>query len=270
MPRCLTEPVVTSAPLQGTLEVTQIRKAGLNVRRPLKPFFMYYKLCAEDASALRAPTLRERVQMLMTQLELDAAKFRVGKTLLFLQNCTRAVDSVRPSPRSDHCFIASIVLQPCSHSCVNYFATDLLKLCLAPSVDELLDELDKLREVKIVEHVIRLQSLTRACMHVLRYRDVRRKIRRIQEYFIAKDTRLAYLEVRQAARLIQRVGRGAIVRRLIVRLSSQEEPRLERHEIAPEVRSKLNQMSGRAEKEATRNTVTTELLRCTVARSGWV
>ena len=32
----------------GTMEVTEIRKAGLNVRRPLKQFYQYYKICADD------------------------------------------------------------------------------------------------------------------------------------------------------------------------------------------------------------------------------
>ena len=40
----------------GTLEVTQIRKAGLNVRKPLKHFFQYYKVCADEPAALRAGT----------------------------------------------------------------------------------------------------------------------------------------------------------------------------------------------------------------------
>ena len=70
----------------GTLEVTQIRKAGLNVRRPLGHFFQYYKLCADDAGALRAPTVRERAQLLMSALGMDENRYRVGKTLLFLQN----------------------------------------------------------------------------------------------------------------------------------------------------------------------------------------
>jgi myosin-5 len=44
----------------GTLEVTQIRKAGLNVRKPLKHFYSYYKMCADDPSALRAGTVTKR------------------------------------------------------------------------------------------------------------------------------------------------------------------------------------------------------------------
>ena len=55
----------------GTLEVTQIRKAGLNVRRPLKHFYQYYKMCAEDPAALRAGTLNKRTELLLKQLSVD-------------------------------------------------------------------------------------------------------------------------------------------------------------------------------------------------------
>lgn len=55
----------------GTLEVTQIRKAGLNVRRPLKHFYSYYKLCAEDPTALKAGTLTKRTELLLKQLSVD-------------------------------------------------------------------------------------------------------------------------------------------------------------------------------------------------------
>ena len=70
----------------GTLEVTQIRKAGLNVRRPLKHFYQYYKICADDPTALRAGTVTKRTELLLKQLGIDENKYRVGKTLLFLQN----------------------------------------------------------------------------------------------------------------------------------------------------------------------------------------
>ena len=52
----------------GTLEVTQIRKAGLNVRRPLKHFYMYYKICADDPGALRAGTITKRCELLLLKL----------------------------------------------------------------------------------------------------------------------------------------------------------------------------------------------------------
>ena len=52
----------------GTLEVTQIRKAGLNVRKPLKHFYQYYKVCADDQQGLRAPTVTKRCELLLEQL----------------------------------------------------------------------------------------------------------------------------------------------------------------------------------------------------------
>ena len=55
----------------GTLEVTQIRKAGLNVRKPLKHFFQYYKVCADEPAALRAGTITKRCQLLLEQLGLS-------------------------------------------------------------------------------------------------------------------------------------------------------------------------------------------------------
>lgn len=58
----------------GTLEVIQIRKAGLNVRRALKTFFPYYRIASSDIAALRAPTLPGRTKLLMTQLEMDPTK----------------------------------------------------------------------------------------------------------------------------------------------------------------------------------------------------
>ena len=44
----------------GTLEATEIRKAGLNVRRPLAHFYRYYKICADDQTMLRAGTVRRQ------------------------------------------------------------------------------------------------------------------------------------------------------------------------------------------------------------------
>ena len=97
----------------GTLEVTQIRKAGLNVRRPLKHFYQYYKVCADDPAALKAGTVTKRTELLLKQLAIDTNKYRVGKTLLFLQNY------------------------------------------------DIMDMLDKIREEKILEYVIILQSFFR-------------------------------------------------------------------------------------------------------------
>ena len=68
----------------GALEVTQIRAAGLHVRRPLKHFYTYYKVCADDLVALRAGTITKRCQLLMQQLKVPADSYRVGKTIIFL------------------------------------------------------------------------------------------------------------------------------------------------------------------------------------------
>ena len=70
----------------GTLEVTEIRKAGLNVRRPLAHFYRYYKICADDQTTLRAGTVTKRCIMLLEQLGIDENKWRVGKTLVFLKD----------------------------------------------------------------------------------------------------------------------------------------------------------------------------------------
>ena len=96
----------------GTLEVTEIRKAGLNVRRPLAHFYRYYKICADDQTTLRAGTVTKRCIMLLEQLGIDENKWRVGKTLVFLKDY------------------------------------------------EIMDQLDKLREEKIVEYAMLLRSRT--------------------------------------------------------------------------------------------------------------
>eukprot|EP00966_Prymnesium_polylepis_P256923 5934538-Prymnesium_polylepis.1 len=106
----------------GTLEVTQIRKAGLNVRRPLKHFYQYYKMCADDQMGLRAGTVTKRAELLLKQLNVDPDKYRVGKTLLFLQNY------------------------------------------------DIIDSLDKLREEKIAEYVIKLQSFMRMLRDYRKFR----------------------------------------------------------------------------------------------------
>ena len=77
----------------GTLEVCKVRKAGLNVRKPLKEFYASYKVVAKDMEALgsdkgKALNLRDLVTMLMEQLseQIPSTKYRVGKTLMFMQS----------------------------------------------------------------------------------------------------------------------------------------------------------------------------------------
>ena len=64
----------------GTLEVTKVRKAGLNVRWELGRFYEWYKICAVDLKALRAGTQREQCLLLLQQTKLDKETWRVGKS----------------------------------------------------------------------------------------------------------------------------------------------------------------------------------------------
>ena len=116
----------------GTLEVTEIRKAGLNVRRPLAHFYRYYKICADDQTMLRAGTVTKRTELLLDQLGIDENKWRVGKTLVFLKDY------------------------------------------------EIMDQLDKLREEKIVEYVIILQSYFRMLKDYQKFRRRKRAVQRLQ------------------------------------------------------------------------------------------
>ena len=98
----------------GTLEVTQIRKAGLNVRRPLKHFYQYYKVCAEDPTALKAGTVTKRTELLLKQLGIDENQYRVGKTLLFLQNfdLIDALDKLREEKVLEYVIVLQVTRRP--------------------------------------------------------------------------------------------------------------------------------------------------------------
>ena len=146
----------------GTLEVTEIRKAGLNVRRPLAHFYRYYKICADDQTMLRAGTVTKRTELLLDQLGIDENKWRVGKTLVFLKDY------------------------------------------------EIMDQLDKLREEKIVEYVIILQSYFRMCKDLQHFRRFRRYVCRIQGYIKTQVIREAFEEVCQATRVVQKYARRRI------------------------------------------------------------
>jgi len=143
----------------GTLEVTEIRKAGLNVRRPLAHFYRYYKICADDQTMLRAGTVTKRCIMLLEQLGIDENTWRVGKTLVFLKNY------------------------------------------------EIMETLDKMRELKIVEYVIILQSYFRMCRDMQFFRRFRRQVCRIQGYIKTQVIREAFEELCQATRVIQKYAR---------------------------------------------------------------
>jgi hypothetical protein len=146
----------------GTLEVTEIRKAGLNVRRPLAHFYRDYKICADDQSALRAGTVTKRTELLLDMLGIDENKWRVGKTLVFLKDY------------------------------------------------EIMDQLDKLREEKIVEYVIILQAYFRMCKDLQFFRRFRKKVCRIQGFIKTQVVREAFEEVCQATRIVQKYARRRI------------------------------------------------------------
>ena len=88
----------------GTLEVTKVRKAGLNVRWPLGRFYEWYKICARDLKRLRAGTQREQCLLLLQQIELDPDTWRVGKTLVFMasENVITELDRIRASRVMDY------------------------------------------------------------------------------------------------------------------------------------------------------------------------
>jgi len=161
----------------GTLEVTEIRKAGLNVRRPLAHFYRYYKICADDQTMLRAGTVTKRTELLLDQLGIDENKWRVGKTLVFLKDY------------------------------------------------EIMDQLDKLREEKIVEYVIILQSYFRMCKDLQHFRRFRRHVCRIQGYIKTQVIREAFEEVCQATRVVQKYARRRIYQNLYKAIQEEFKPK---------------------------------------------
>ena len=106
--------MISQLAYSGTLEVTQIRKAGLNVRRPLKHFYQYYKVCAEDPTALKAGTVTKRTELLLKQLGIDENQYRVGKTLLFLQNfdLIDALDKLREEKVLEYVIVLQVTRRP--------------------------------------------------------------------------------------------------------------------------------------------------------------
>jgi hypothetical protein len=74
------------------------------VRRPLKHFYAYYKMCASNAADLRAGTVTKRCELLLNQLKVNKKEYRVGKTLIFFKSfdIIEAMDKVpleaAPSP----------------------------------------------------------------------------------------------------------------------------------------------------------------------------
>ena len=158
----------------------------------------------------------------MLQLDMDQERYRVGKTILFLQNY------------------------------------------------DILEALDALRELKIVEHVIRLQSLMRMVRQMQAYRAARRRIRLVQDSFHARDVRIAFQEVRWAGKTIQRVGRGYISRALLRRFLVEIDPQ---KGLAFMVRAELDKLSGKkiANADAHDGEVSRgKTLRCAIVKQGWL
>jgi len=143
----------------GTLEVTKLRKAGLNVRRPLKHFYAYYKMCASNAADLRAGTVTKRCELLLNQLKVNKKEYRVGKTLIFFKSF------------------------------------------------DIIEAMDKVRESKIVEYVVVLQSFFRMFKDYQFFNKRKKAIARLQGFCKSWEIRRAYVEVRTAAKLIQKYGR---------------------------------------------------------------
>ena len=161
----------------GTLEVTEIRRAGLNVRRPLAHFYRYYKICADDQTMLRAGTVTKRCIMLLEQLGIDENKWRVGKTLVFLKDY------------------------------------------------EIMDQLDQLREEKIVEYVIMLQAYFRMCKDLQYFRRFRRRVTRIQGFIKTQVIREAFEEVCQATRVVQKYARRRIYNQIYMNVMEEFRPK---------------------------------------------
>jgi myosin heavy subunit len=119
------------------------------VRKPLKHFYSYYKMCADDPAALRAGTITKRCELLLKQLKIHPDKYRVGKTLLFLQN------------------------------------------------HQIIEVLDKVREHKLLDYVLVLQSYCRMLGDYQRFRRRVRAVQRLQGFCKSYRIRKAYVEVRE-------------------------------------------------------------------------
>ena len=76
----------------GTLEVCKVRKAGLNVRKPLKEFYHRYRIISPDIDALGGTQdLRKCVSKLMDQLAEqlgELATIPLRKTLMLMHDNT--------------------------------------------------------------------------------------------------------------------------------------------------------------------------------------
>ena len=96
---------------------------------------------------------------------------------------------------------------------------------------EIMDQLDKLREEKIVEYVIILQSYFRMCKDLQFFRRFRRQVCRIQGYIKTQVIREAFEELCQATRVIQKYARRRIYYVLYNNLMQEHRPKEEGAEL---------------------------------------
>ena len=90
---------------------------------------------------------------------------------------------------------------------------------------EIMDQLDKLREEKIVEYVIILQSYFRMCKDLQFFRRFRRKVCRIQGYIKTQVIREAFEEVCQATRVVQKYARRRIYYNVYQQIKEEFKPK---------------------------------------------
>ena len=136
--------------------MTQIRKAGLNVRRPLKHFFQYYKMCADDPSALKAGTVTKRTELLLKQLNINTNQARSR-----LAPQPNPNPNPNPNPPHDPNANPNQYPNPSPNPPLYTRQYRVGKTLLFLQNYDIMDMLDKIREEKILEYVIILQSFFR-------------------------------------------------------------------------------------------------------------
>ena len=124
--------------------MTQIRKAGLNVRRPLKHFYQYYKMCAEDTGALKAGTITKRTELLLKQLNVNTNQAR-----------SRLAPQPKPNPNAPHNPNANPnqYPNPSPHPPLHIRQYRVGKTLLFLQNYDIIETLDTIREEKILEYV---------------------------------------------------------------------------------------------------------------------
>ena len=89
----------------GTLEVTEVRKAGFNLRWPLDTFCQHYRPLAgaraEDSEFTGLPLKDQARELLQSHLQVDEESWRVGSSVVFLKghHVLRDADARLEDPR---------------------------------------------------------------------------------------------------------------------------------------------------------------------------